>query len=292
MRVTDDQIETWRVEGYVHVPGFLTEEEVAAAREEVELEFPTREQWDADPDARPQSYNGLVFKSLPFKGDALNRAAFHPGVIDAVSRMLGSPDILLTQSLMRASYGCPETEDQLLHRDFHNNSLLAPHKDGRFGQVPVILYYTDVPIECAPTYVVSNRDSLDVSYMPYHMPEELAPQIYERQSPLVAKAGDALFYTMYTFHRGSAFIDQAAFRYVHHLAYRGAGYDWMGHSSWPYPFDNRRGRRCIEILDPRQRELLGIPAPGHEYWTEETIEYFELRYPEADSAPYREALAR
>ena len=289
-RITDEQIEQWRIDGYVHVPGFLTPDEVAAAHESVLLDFPTREQYDADP-SRFRAVNGLVFKSLPFAGDAVNRAAFLPPVLDAVERMLGTTEIRLTQSLMRASYGGPDTVDQLLHRDFHNNSMLAPHFDGRFMQLPVILYYTDVPIECAPTYIVSNQHTKDVPLLPHHVPEETAPDAYAKQQPLLAKAGDALFYTMFTMHRGSAFLDHGAHRYVHHLAYRGAEHDWMGFTGWPYPFDTPNGQRCIEMLSPRQRELLGIPAPGHEYWTEETVRWFEIRYPEADSTPYREAIA-
>ena len=290
-RITDEQIEAWRVDGYVHVPGFLTPDEVAAGHEAVLQDFPTREQYDADP-GRVRTTNGLAFRSLPFSGDALNRAAFLPPVVDAVERMLGTSDVRLTQSLVRASYGGPETIDQLLHRDFHNNSLLAPHFDGRFPQLPVILYYTDVPIECAPTYVVSNRYTRDVPLLPHHVPEAQAPDAYAKQQPLLAKAGDALFYTMFTLHRGSAFLDYGAHRYVHHLAYRGADQDWMGFTGWPYPFDTPNGLRCIVILDPRQRELLGIPAPGHPYWTEETVRYFEIRYPAADATPYRDALAR
>ena len=64
----------------------------------------------------------------------------------------------------------------------------------------------------------------------------------------------------------------------------------MGFGAWPFTFDNVNGLRCIERLDPRQRQLLGIPAPGHPYWTAETVDYFAVRYPGADIEPYREGL--
>ena len=38
---------------------------------------------------------------------------------------------------------------------------------------------------------------------------------------------------------------------------------------------------------PRQREVLGFPRPGDEYWTDETLEAVALRYPRMDMAPYR-----
>jgi hypothetical protein len=43
----------------------------------------------------------------------------------------------------------------------------------------------------------------------------------------------------------------------------------------------------VEKTSPRQREVLGFPPPGHEYWNAETIEAVRLRYPKMDMGPYR-----
>ena len=40
---------------------------------------------------------------------------------------------------------------------------------------------------------------------------------------------------------------------------------------------------------PRQREAVGFPPPGSEYWTEETLAAVAMRYPKMDMAPYRAA---
>ena len=39
------------------------------------------------------------------------------------------------------------------------------------------------------------------------------------------------------------------------------------------------------------REVFGIPAPGHEYWNDQTITDVAARWPGWDMAPYRDAIA-
>ena len=49
--------------------------------------------------------------------------------------------------------------------------------------------------------------------------------------------------------------------------------------------------RFIERASPRQREMLGFPAPGDRYWSEETLAGIAARYPAMDMSPYLEAVA-
>ena len=46
-------------------------------------------------------------------------------------------------------------------------------------------------------------------------------------------------------------------------------------------------KRFIEFSQPRQREVLGFPPPGHPYWNKETIAAVAMRYPKMDMKPYR-----
>jgi hypothetical protein len=46
-------------------------------------------------------------------------------------------------------------------------------------------------------------------------------------------------------------------------------------------------RIWIERASVAERELLGFPAPGHDYWTEETLAGVAARFPEMDLDPYR-----
>ena len=39
-------------------------------------------------------------------------------------------------------------------------------------------------------------------------------------------------------------------------------------------------------LNPRQREILGIPPPGDKYWNIQTIKMLTYRYPGINVTPY------
>ena len=49
--------------------------------------------------------------------------------------------------------------------------------------------------------------------------------------------------------------------------------------------------RFMAEATPRQRELLGFPAPGDGLWTEKFIEGMAKRYKGFDPAPYHAASA-
>ena len=46
----------------------------------------------------------------------------------------------------------------------------------------------------------------------------------------------------------------------------------------------------VTNVDAQTRTLLDIPAPGHPYWTDQTIADMEVRYPGIDMSPYRTRL--
>ena len=48
--------------------------------------------------------------------------------------------------------------------------------------------------------------------------------------------------------------------------------------------------RLVESLTPHQRTMLDFVAPGHLYWNEQTLADTQLRYPNMDLRPYRQAL--
>ena len=78
-------------------------------------------------------------------------------------------------------------------------------------------------------------------------------------------------------------------RFSHHLVYRSAAHAFQGYHQWSSRGENPDLQRFIERATPRQREVLGFPPPGHEYWTQETLAAVAMRYPKMDSSPYRNA---
>ena len=47
--------------------------------------------------------------------------------------------------------------------------------------------------------------------------------------------------------------------------------------------------RFVQHASERQLTVLGFPAPGHAYWTAETLAGVAARYPMLDLTPWRNA---
>src|SRR5262245_11361921 len=146
MRITEQHQKQLLRHGHVVVPGFLTPDELSAARRNFSQYFPSYDELIAT----PQRY-GPIFEDpehqqveFPFAGDDLNDISTHPELISFVERLLGTSDILLSQAAIWAKYAGTGDFDQGLHLDYQGNTLVVPRDDGMFRQVNMILYYTPV----------------------------------------------------------------------------------------------------------------------------------------------------
>jgi ectoine hydroxylase-related dioxygenase (phytanoyl-CoA dioxygenase family) len=288
VRVTEKQVEHYVRHGYAIVPAFLPSDEVAAARQNLLQYFPTAEELVAT----PQRYGSILEDpehlqiEFPFVCDPLNHISTHPEIVAFVECILGTRDILLSQAAIWAKYAGTGDFDQGLHLDYQGNTLVVPRDDGAFRQVNMILYYTDVTEELGPTYVVSQEKTPDLPLWPTHRPRKKNAPLYEHERPVLANAGDLLIFSMRTWHRASDMTADAGVRFSHHLVYRAAAHAFQGYHQWSQHGENPELQRFIEHSTPRQRQLLGFPAPGHEYWSEDTIAAVQLRYPKMDFSEY------
>jgi hypothetical protein len=289
VRITDAQIEQYLAHGYAIVPDFLTSVELGTARQNMLRYFPTAEELAA----APERYGGVLDDpehlqiEFPFAGDALNNIATHPELIAFVERILGERDVLLSQAAIWAKYAGTGDFDQGMHLDYQGNSLVVPRDDGAFRQVNMILYYTDVTADLGPTCVVSKRRTKDTPLWPPFRTRKKDPQIYKQETPVIVSAGALLIFGMTTFHRASAMTADFGHRFSQHLVYRAGRHNFQGYHQWSHFGERAEMQNFIEIAKPRQREVLGFPHPGHEYWNGETIAAVALRYPKLDMAPYR-----
>jgi len=142
VKISERQAEQYRKHGYVIVPGFLSGEELAGARENFSQYFPTAEELAATPQRYGAIYDDPEHLQVefPFAGDALNDVSTHPDLIEFVERILGTRDILLSQAAIWAKYAGTGDFDQGLHLDYQGNTLVVPRDDGDFRQVNMILY--------------------------------------------------------------------------------------------------------------------------------------------------------
>jgi ectoine hydroxylase-related dioxygenase (phytanoyl-CoA dioxygenase family) len=288
MSITDKHREHLLKHGYVIVPGFLSADELKRARDGMLQYFPTAEELAE----KPQRY-GSIYEDpehlqieFPFANDALNDIATHPDLIAFVEALLGTREVLLSQSAIWAKYAGTGDFDQGLHLDYQGNTLVVPRDDGAFRQVNMILYYTDVPQDLGSTYVVSQEKTRDLPLWPTHRPRKKNAALYDHERPVLAQAGDLLIFSMLTWHRASDITARLGVRFTHHFIWRSAQHAFQGFHQWSSQGENADLERFIERTTPRQREVLGFPTPEDSYWNEETLEAVRLRYPKMDLSPY------
>jgi hypothetical protein len=290
MRLTDEHLKQLHEDGYVVVEDFMTPEELTAVEGDLHRHFPTWSQLREQPDRWPElNRTGDGVAELPFKGSALNHMSTQPELIEFARRFLDEPRVFLTQSICWAKYAGRDDFEQSLHLDWHDNSLVMPPSGGAYGQLHMILYYSDATPGLAPTAVVRQADSADRPLVPWARRKHVDPRLYELERPIHVRAGALLCFSARTFHRCTGFTAKEGARFSHHLAWRGAGHEWMSWRGWAQYADQLNMSRWLPNTTVEQRSVLGFPPPGHPYWTEETLTLVGARYPRMDMAPYRAA---
>lgn len=288
MRISEIHQEQLLRYGYVIVPGFLSLAELAKAQAGMLKYFPTADEFAH----APQRYGSIhedpehLQIEFPFVDDALNDIATHPELIGFVERLLGTKAVMLSQSAIWAKYAGTGDFEQGLHLDYQGNTLLVPRDDGAYRQVNMILYYTDVPADLGPTFVVSQEKTRDLPVWPTHRPRKKNTALYELERPVLAKAGDLLIFSMRTWHRASDITADLGARFSHHFIWRAAQHAFQGFQQWSAHGENAELERFIGRADPRQREVLGFPSPQDAYWNKQTLSEVAMRYPRMDLSAY------
>jgi hypothetical protein len=100
-------------------------------------------------------------------------------------------------------------------------------------------------------------------------------------------AGSLLIYDTNVYHRGTNLTEPGAHRYTMTVSYRVGGYDMIGGNPWARDGQNPPWAKILPAADVDQLAALGIPRPGHAYWTERTIRRVQARYPDWDLGPWR-----
>jgi hypothetical protein len=280
MRISDEALEEVRTRGFAVVEGFLSPDEIAAARAGMFLEFPTPEEYFADPAAHEQlvASHFAGVKLPPYRSVELTRVAFHPDLVDAAERFCGTTDVELYKIELWAKFGGSVDYDQPHHRDYGNHTLLVPRADGRWPQLTTFILLSDVDEGCGYSRPL----------VPARLP---MGDMVDEEVSITGRAGTIFMYTTDVLHRGSAITDPHASRYVLLADYAARGNPWMGKIAWPDHANHKGWRELMSAATVRERELFGFPPPGHEYWNDQTVTDVGLRYPDMDMTPYRDGLS-
>src|SRR5271166_6419512 len=127
-RATDEEVDTWRTEGWVLLEGVVGSDEIDTVLDDLYEAFPTNQGYHNDPDGETERRKGKPVRReeafvwpddgpgfrpeqqlwsdvFPFRGSgALNRLCVHPSLIDFAERALDSHDIRLYQIHLTAKY--------------------------------------------------------------------------------------------------------------------------------------------------------------------------------------------
>jgi hypothetical protein len=210
--------------------------------------------------------------------------AFHPDLVDAAERYLGTTDLHLYKVELWAKYAGAVNYDQPLHRDYGSHSLVAPRLERRYQQLTSFIYLSDVTSDDGPTRIVPYDRGKDVPFTPLYI--EFGALADEEVSA-VAPAGTLLVYRTDILHRGSDMTGAGHARFSLLADYQVRGTTWGGKMSWPKQ-SPERWAKLLPQCSVRERDLFGFPRPGDDYWNEQTLADVALRYPGMDMSPYRQ----
>lgn len=301
----DAAAKSWSEDGFVVLPGYLPAEVLAPALDELELVFPTGDDFhdgvNADRNERflGDEFNGI--DSFPFVSLALNRIPVCDELVSLASTLLGTPGIRLYSAEAWAKYEGAADYEQDLHRDYLNHTIVVPSSDPAFGQVEIFVFLCEVSTELGAPRMVPRSDVTDSlpakpNFFPRNDPSDdddgfIAspgrPDLYDREIPATGPAGTVVAFQPQTVHRGSAITQPRGSRFTLHLNYRPAAAEWAHRHAWADRSHNPRWYEFVQQADPAQLELFGFPPPGHPYWTPETLAGVAQRYPGLNMTPWR-----
>jgi Phytanoyl-CoA dioxygenase (PhyH) len=299
-RVNETEVHAaWRTDGFVILPGYLSENELAPALTELGMVFPTAGGFHDATDPRHERYRNDEFDGIdvfPFASTELSLLAVAPRLVELVERLLGEVDLRIYSAEAWAKYTGATNYDQDLHRDYLNHTILVPTTAPRHQQLEMFVFLSDVPEELGPPHLVSQVHTTDLPSNPNFYPRHGGhgafvatddhADLYELEQSGAGPAGTVIAFDLGTFHRGTALTKPRGARYTMHLGYRPAQVEWGQRQAWADSSHTPDWYRFVQRATPRQLELFGFPPPKHPFWNPRTLLGMKQRYPELDLTPW------
>lgn len=296
MRFSEEHVEQWREEGFVVLERFFDKREYEPVLSDFELLYRDAGQGEGvgtalelEGDAA-RANRGLQFKNihvLPYDGStAINLISLHPELIALARALLGVSDVRLYQSHSWAKYTGEADYDQELHCDYGNHTLLVPAEDAARRTVDFVIYLTDVTKEHGALRYVTKPDVLAALGRPaISVTDDEQAALRERERATIVPAGSIVAHGIDTLHRGSNLTAPNGRRFSMTAGYKAAGNDQIGFHVWQAT-RNRPWHLIFDHATPEQLACLGVPKPGDSFWTKNTLELTQSRWPGWDMTEY------
>ena len=323
--LSQEQVEQCRVNGFLVLTQLWPEEVIERAATEARQRHPREHVVENNGgfSAMPWVHHDKHADSNTGSADAaLNHMTIHRNALKAVAQVMGvTPmELRLSQSHVIAKYGreVPDphdpsktimAEDQDIHVDYGNNTLVVPPHTSRPDGIACLCYYSEVD-ECggathfalptpgeltsyspeqfnAPNFVFGTRNGSAATDQGPRS-EANTRRLYAEEKPICYAPGTCIIYGLNAWHRGTP-VNPDQIRYTHHHVWRHREAEWVNWQSLA-PRMSAMPSLYLSGLSVLQRTVLGFPAPGDRYWTADTLDAVGQRYPEMDMSPYRSAM--
>jgi len=276
--------------------GVIPKEALESAQKAISKTFPSARQMaqsHPDDDAyRWRTWNA-AWPEFPFRSRSLNALVVSDLLISLAEDLLGTSEVRMYLAIATAKYANQASEyNQFLHTDFPNHTLTVPRAEVGYHQMETFIYLNDVSRDNGATRFVSRTLTNHISVEEHTLNLHDYLELYEDPSDASAPAGSVVVYRPDVYHRSVDFTDPTQARFMLHVSYKPASAEWAGYQAWPFKGFSAEWHNFVQGANPRQLSVLGFPAPGHAFWTEETVAGVAKRYPGLDMSPWISALPR
>lgn len=298
-QITATDLDRWLADGVTVIEGFLSSQATRQVREHIRLLYQDEPECLHGPATREDGH-GMDFhddqfrglKSFPYPGGtALNLVGLDPRILDAARSALQTDDILMHQNLTHVKHSGLANYEQPLHLDYPLHTLLMPSRQPRFRTVIFTLFLTDVGPQDGPFAYIPKPHTTHLDPTRSVLDEAGTRDLLAFERKVTVPAGTLLMYGPDdVYHRGTNITGPDAFRWSVTSSFYAAECQFMGGLRWFSEGLNKAWPSFISHATPEQLKVIGIPLPGHPYWTESTIRGVQHRYPDWDPRPWLDAL--
>jgi len=316
MKLTEEQLNRYRRDGYIIVPDIFPADQMDAALGACDkITYGSSfDSWKAA-GAKESVGDGISSKAqhgraqFPSGERALDRLIENDDYLDIFEQLLGTSQLHYCNAhlFVRAGPNDKRHEPEAwqgYHIDHDTNTFLPPWVGpGHFDYVNSGVFLHDVEEDGAPMQIIPGSHIPTARYLSQWARDGIAnarggindirkiPGISEKRVSSKAKKGAAVFYSSYTLHAAIGFKNKSVQRAFWTMSIARADNQSWTRYSVPYHYGEREFFIPFwKDASPRVRSLFGWPQPGHPYYTKETLELLLLSFPGMDLQPYRERL--
>lgn len=297
-RFTETEVELWRDQGFVIIPEFFNAAEIAPVIADYEALYNQRAPASGHAvDRKKPGEIGAIhasqfrnFDTLPYDaGPETNLLSLHPALIDFSRALLGVEQVHCYQSHSWAKFTGEADFDQAFHCDFSNHTLTVPADEPQYRTVDFIIYLTDVTDDLGALHYVPKPLCAEVLGDGELVPTPAQQgRLKSLEKSAAGPSGTVVAHGIDTLHRGTNLTRAGGHRFTMTTGYKAAGNEMIGFHVWQYA-PHRPWQQILNHATPEQLEVLGIPPPGHKFWTPRTLHLTGARWPEWNLDPYVEA---